>query len=70
MLLLNEIESNSTKTITALVSTISKKSKIPISTLKLNARLLKDLELINYSVSEPVELSDSGRLVLTLLESG
>lgn len=70
ILLLNEIESNSTKTITALVSTISKKSKIPISTLKLNARLLKDLELINYSVSEPVELSDSGRLVLTLLESG
>lgn len=67
ILLLNEIEKNSTKTVTSLVNRLSKKSEIPLSTLKLNARLLKKLELIKYSVSEPVELSETGKFVLDLI---
>lgn len=67
ILLLNEIKRNSTKTITTLVTRLSKNTKIPLSTLKLNARKLKILELIEYANSNPVELTNSGRLVLTLL---
>lgn len=67
ILLLNEIKRNSTKTITTLVTRLSKNTRIPLSTLKLNARILKNLQLIEYTNSNPVELTDSGRLVLTLL---
>lgn len=67
ILLLKEIEKNSTKTITSLANKLSKATKIPLSTLKLNARVLKELDLIDYINSNPVELTDSSRLVLILL---
>ncbi len=67
ILLLNEIEKNPSKTITSIINKTSKTSKVPLSTLKLNARLLKELELIKYSVSKPVELSKSGMLVMNLV---
>ena len=67
ILLLKEIEKNFTKTITSLANKLSKTTKIPLSTLKLNARILKELDLIEYINSNPVELTDSGKLVLILL---
>lgn len=67
ILLLNEVEKNSTKTITTLVNRLSKSSKVPLSTLKLNARMLKELELVRYCISEPVELTDSGKFVLKII---
>lgn len=65
VLLLNEIENNSTKTITTLLNVLSESTRIPISTLKLNARSLKDLGLLNYS--KPAELTATGRLVLKII---
>lgn len=65
ILLLNEIEKNSTKTITSLINSLSNNRKIPLSTLKLNARTLKDLELLNYS--SPAELTVTGKLVLEII---
>jgi hypothetical protein len=44
---------------------------IPLSTLKLNARILRDLGLISYpavSSKTDVELSDLGRFVLSIIE--
>ena len=67
ILLLNEIEKNSTKTITSLINKLSKSAKVPLSTLKLNSRTLKEMELIDYSNFQPVILSDSGKLVLELI---
>ncbi len=67
ILLLNEIEKNSTKTVTSLINKLSRVSKVPLSTLKLNARLLREMDLINYSESQPVELSGSGEIVLSLI---
>ena len=68
ILLLHEINSNSTKTVTTLVNELSSKLKIPISTLKLNSRILKKLDLIEFEISQPVELTDTGKLILTILE--
>ncbi|MBI2005551.1 MAG: hypothetical protein HYS80_02190 [Candidatus Aenigmarchaeota archaeon] len=61
------MEKNSTKTVTTLVDRLSKNNKIPLSTLKLNARLLKHLELIKYDNSDPVELTESGFFVLSII---
>jgi hypothetical protein len=65
ILLLNEIEKNSTRTATGLVGKLSENAKIPLSTLKLNARLLKELGLLNYS--NPVKLTDTGKFVLEII---
>ena len=70
ILLLNEIEKNSTKTVTTLVNRLSRSNKIPLSTLKLNARILKELELVKYYISEPVKLTDSGEFVLKIIGDG
>ena len=67
ILLLNEIEQNSTKTITSLSNKLSNKLNIPLSTLKLNSRNLKKLGLIDFEVSDPVELTKMGKLVVKIL---
>ncbi len=44
----------------------------PLSTLKLNARILKDLELIEYGSRrdpKPVELTASGEVIRTIINS-
>lgn len=67
ILLLFEINRNDNKSLTSLISKLSAHNKIPISTLKLNAQLLKELELIDYGLSNPVKLTQSGRIVLELI---
>ncbi len=67
LLLLNKIKTNSHFTITTLIDKISREDKIPTSTLKLNSKVLKDLDLIEFGNSRKTKLTESGSLVLKLL---
>ena len=61
----------STGRITPTLQELSGRYGIPLSTLKLNAKILKELDLIRYptiSTQREVELSDLGRLVLNIVE--
>jgi len=57
--------------ITRIVAELSEKYMVPYSTLKFNAKVLKELELLDYGTAvDPVDvrLTDSGRLILTILK--
>ncbi|MFH2112606.1 MAG: hypothetical protein ABIJ47_15260 [Candidatus Bathyarchaeota archaeon] len=59
--------------ITRILAELSEKQMVPYSTLKFNAKVLKELELLNYGTAvDPVDvrLTDSGRLVLAILREG
>ena len=61
----------STGRITPTLQELSGRYGIPLSTLKLNAKILKELDLIRYptvSTKGEVELSDLGRFVLSIIE--
>jgi hypothetical protein len=61
----------STGRITPTLQELSRRYGIPLSTLKLNAKILKELDLIRYSTISTqgeVELSDLGRFVLNIIE--
>ena len=66
-LILLEVGRNLSLTSTSLLVEISKKDKTPLSTLKLNTKILKDLNLIKSDFSEPIKLTDTGRFVLGVL---
>ncbi|AFK23201.1 hypothetical protein [Pyrococcus sp. ST04] len=58
------------RSLNALLEELSRKEKKPLSTLKLNARILKELGLIDYGTKEnprPVRLTEEGKLVLSIL---
>jgi len=57
---------NGFKTITSLLRFLSKEFGIPLSTLKLNAKILKDLKLIDYSLGR-LSLTKAGITVLKLI---
>jgi len=65
ILILSEIENNSSETITSLLTKLSKKSKIPLSTLKLNAKILRELGLITFGNS--VKLTDFGKFIVQII---
>ena len=48
---------------------ISYKEDIPLSTLKLNARILRQLNLIEYSPFESVGLTETGKNVLGIVSN-
>ena len=54
--------------ITDLLEELSKKSSIPLSTLKLNARVLRSLGIIEYNVP-PVRVTPAGRAILEIIKS-
>jgi len=59
--------------ITRIVAELSEERMVPYSTLKFNAKVLKELGLLDYgTASDPVDvrLTDSGRLILTILREG
>ncbi|MFA4646061.1 hypothetical protein P8X24_02115 [Pyrococcus kukulkanii] len=59
------------RSLNALLEELSRKERKSLSTLKLNARILKELGLIEYGTKEnpkPVTLTEEGRFVLKLLE--
>ena len=59
------------RSLNSLLEELSRRERKSISTLKLNARILKELGLIDYGTKDeprPVSLTEHGRLVLTILE--
>jgi hypothetical protein len=66
LLIFSEIERNS-RTITSILINLSRKTKIPLSTLKFNAKILKQLELIAFTDFSNVELTNFGKFVFTIL---
>lgn len=67
ILILFEIYSNSNKTITGTLSRISRMQGVPLSTLKLNAKILRDIGSVSYSEFRYVELMEFGKAIIKLL---
>jgi hypothetical protein len=71
LLILSRVASNN-QPLTSLLNRLSQETGIPLSTLKLNARILRKLNLISYgSVRERrlAEVEPVGVLVLRLMEA-
>ena len=66
ILLLSFAKSNSLA-ISSLLNRISREEKIPLSTLKLNARILKDLGLIECGNSHPARLTQLGEFLASII---
>jgi transketolase len=72
ILILSQLKDNSDGSISSILREISKKFKIPLSTLKLNARILKDLGLIDFgsnSCFKPAKLTELGKFVTSTILS-
>jgi hypothetical protein len=67
LLILQEIANNSKETITSLLLKMEKKHTIPLSTLKLNAKILRELNLIRFGNSSIAKLTKTGRVIVELL---
>jgi hypothetical protein len=69
LLVLNAIEEND-QSLTSLLKQLSIEYGIPLSTLKLNARILRELNLISYGSihnKRSAQLENLGKFVLSLL---
>lgn len=66
ILILNEMENN-VGTITGTLNRISKYSNVSLSTLKLNAKILKNLGLISYCEFRTAELTDFGKTIAKIM---
>ena len=67
LILLDKISKNSTRTVTSISNSLSSELSIPISTLKLNCRILKNLDLIDFETSKPVSLTQAGKAILKIV---
>ncbi len=70
LLILSQVNFASGESISSLLNHMSKELKIPLSTLKLNASILKTLNLITFGDSvdfRPVEITATGRFVLEVV---
>ena len=65
MLILSRIDGS--KQITFMLDSLSEELNIPLSTLKLNAKVLKELGLISYFKSMPVEITPIGEFILEII---
>lgn len=69
LLILSEISRNN-GSISSLLSAASERHRVPLSTLKLNARVLRDLGLVSCgsaSDPQPARLTEAGRAVLLMM---
>ncbi|WP_010885780.1 hypothetical protein [Pyrococcus horikoshii] len=69
-LILRNINGNY-RSLNVFLEDLSRRTSKPISTLKLNARILKELGLIDYGTRDrpkPVKLTEEGKVILMLLE--
>lgn len=57
---------NGSNSVTALLQQLSERSSVPVSTLKLNARILKELGLLDFN-GVPAKATRSGELVLRIM---
>ena len=69
ILILKEIEQNTGFTQSSVIKEISRKRKIPPSTLKLNIKILKEVGLLFASQNKPIRLTGTGKRLLSLLDS-
>jgi DNA-binding MarR family transcriptional regulator len=69
LLILEEVSRNSEKTISSLLREIEKKHKIPLSTLKLNAKILREIGLISFGNSSVARLTNVGKMILQIFEN-
>lgn len=67
ILILNEI-ANEKGNLTAVLNGLAKRDKIPLSTLKMNAHILLDLDLIVFENSKTAEITNLGKFVLTTIQ--
>ena len=67
ILLLQNIASNSTETITALIRRLVKVYNISESTLKANSRILRNLDLIQFGGNSVAKLTNFGRDIVRVL---
>lgn len=58
---------NNNDTITGTLNRISETFGVSLSTLKLNARILKSLDMISYSEFHTAELTDFGKIIIKML---
>jgi hypothetical protein len=68
LLILSCAAGNKGQTITTLLSSMSLAHRIPLSTLKLNAKILRELGLLSFGDSNPAVPTLLGRCVRGLLE--
>jgi DNA-binding MarR family transcriptional regulator len=69
-LLLTRISCNNGGSISSLLGCASEQFGVPLSTLKLNARVLRELGLISFgcvSDPKPARLTDAGRAILEMM---
>ncbi len=66
ILILNEMENNS-ETITGTLNRISRQHGISLSTLKLNAKILRNIGMISYSEFQTAELTDFGKTIIKMM---
>ncbi len=57
---------NGMRNITSLLADVAGESGVPISTLKLNAKILKELGLIDFN-GAPATVTELGRLIINIL---
>lgn len=67
ILILSEIRGSGGKTITGTLNSISKTRGVSLSTLKLNAKILRQLGLISYSEFQTARLTEFGETIIKLL---
>ena len=67
LLILEKISENSSKTFSSIVNALSNDLAIPLSTLKLNAKVLRGFDLIDFSRGSTVKLTCFGDLVFSIL---
>ena len=67
-LILFAVRNEEKETLYSLLKRLSEETAISLSTLKLNARILRELGLISYNGF--LEITSSGRLIRSVLEGG
>lgn len=70
LLILSNIKGNRTRTASSFLRNLSKTLDIPLSSLKLNARILREFGLLIYDTSRnsgPVKLTGTGKILVNML---
>ncbi|MEM3402956.1 MAG: 1-deoxy-D-xylulose-5-phosphate synthase N-terminal domain-containing protein [Nitrososphaeria archaeon] len=69
-LILSSISKNKEATATSFLKELSEMSAIPLSTLKLNTKILRELDLVTYGTPrnpKPIRLTQTGKLISDIL---
>ncbi|MBI1972106.1 MAG: hypothetical protein HYS53_02290 [Candidatus Aenigmarchaeota archaeon] len=67
ILILSELDENFPGSVSSFLSSLSSEQNIPLSTLKLNAKVLKRLGLVEFSENSAPITTEAGKFVLIFL---